>query len=246
MGRYIKKSKPVGDLVLMEVSQSQSSLGGVRTRAKTLALQRLQKPTSAGTTVAGSPVVNGEDSYLQLRNRRLAKRPIRAVHSKRQKIYLSNSSPSSNFIQPRMGEKNLGVSVSIGGSEKVEEQVNGKTEVKEEIEGKENGGDLSIEASFGENMLEIDGKERSTRESTPISLIRDPQMVTTPGSTTRPQPRSSLTNSMRTQIPTSEELDLFFGESEKLQEQQFKEKYNFDPAKDEPLPGRFKWVKPDL
>ncbi|KAK9726526.1 hypothetical protein RND81_05G221400 [Saponaria officinalis] len=64
MGKYMKKGKITGDVAVMEIPQP-SSLG-VRTRARTLALQP-----------------NPELSYLQLRNRRLEKPPFQpspAVH----------------------------------------------------------------------------------------------------------------------------------------------------------------------
>ncbi|KAK8941453.1 Cyclin-dependent kinase inhibitor 3 [Platanthera zijinensis] len=83
MGKYMRKSKLAGELSVMEVSR-QSSIGsaqssiasaqssiGVRTRARTLALQRLQKPTADNFS---SPC------YLQLRSRRLEK-PSIAVKS---------------------------------------------------------------------------------------------------------------------------------------------------------------------
>lgn len=63
MGKYMRKAKVSGEVAVMEVSP-QSSLG-VRTRARTLALQRLQKP---------SPLPD-DSSYLELRSRRLEKPP---------------------------------------------------------------------------------------------------------------------------------------------------------------------------
>ncbi|KAK8969417.1 Cyclin-dependent kinase inhibitor 4 [Platanthera guangdongensis] len=65
MGKYMRKSKLAGELSVMEVSP-QSSIG-VRTRARTLALQRLQKPAADNFS---SPC------YLQLRSRRLEKPSI--------------------------------------------------------------------------------------------------------------------------------------------------------------------------
>ncbi|KAI7748266.1 hypothetical protein M8C21_000380 [Ambrosia artemisiifolia] len=68
MGKYLRKPKVNSDVVaVMDVSQS-SSLGGVRTRAKTLALQKLQ----ASKTIDTQP---HELSYLQLRSRKLQKPP---------------------------------------------------------------------------------------------------------------------------------------------------------------------------
>ncbi|XP_038713563.1 cyclin-dependent kinase inhibitor 3-like isoform X2 [Tripterygium wilfordii] len=60
MGKYMKKSKIKGDVAVMEV--------GVRTRAKTLALQRLLQSQSPSPLVDSSSLC-----YLQLRSRRLEK-----------------------------------------------------------------------------------------------------------------------------------------------------------------------------
>ncbi|XP_078440441.1 cyclin-dependent kinase inhibitor 5-like [Wolffia australiana] len=70
MGKYFKKGNVAEDVAVMEVSL-QSSLG-VRTRARTLALQGLQRSSSPSP----SPTVKAENSdacYLRLRNRRLEK-----------------------------------------------------------------------------------------------------------------------------------------------------------------------------
>ncbi|XP_047335109.1 cyclin-dependent kinase inhibitor 5-like [Impatiens glandulifera] len=219
MGKYFRKSKPAGEISLMEVSQS--SYLGVRTRAKTLALKRLQKLSAPEDTTADA----ASGSYLQLRSRRLAKPTIPIVDSKRPK---TNSSPSPS----PSSEGKLGFMMG------------------EKVEIKENG-DLSIDqASFGENILDFEGKERISRESTPISLIRDPEIVKTPGSSTRPnnstESNRAIQNSTRMYIPTTEELNMFFAEAEQQQHREFIEKYNFDPVKDEPLPGRFEWMKLDL
>ncbi|KAE8717551.1 hypothetical protein F3Y22_tig00110044pilonHSYRG00170 [Hibiscus syriacus] len=40
-------------------------------------------------------------------------------------------------------------------------------------------------------------------------------------------------------------MDEFFALAEVDQKRQFIEKYNFDPAKDKPLPGRYQWEKMD-
>ncbi|KAG8389091.1 hypothetical protein BUALT_Bualt02G0193200 [Buddleja alternifolia] len=75
MGKYIKKPKTTRDVAVMDVSQS--SLG-VRTRAKTLALQRLQS-----SAAAASPA-----DYLELRSRRLEKPPL----------YRKTPAPKQGFV----------------------------------------------------------------------------------------------------------------------------------------------------
>uniref|UniRef100_J3N3C2 Cyclin-dependent kinase inhibitor domain-containing protein n=2 Tax=Oryza brachyantha TaxID=4533 RepID=J3N3C2_ORYBR len=91
--------------------------------------------------------------------------------------------------------------------------------------------------------------ERSTRETTPCSLIRDSETISTPGSTTRPS-HSSSHRKVQTQgrhniVPASAELEAFFAAEEQRQRQAFIDKYNFDPVNDCPLPGRYEWVKLD-
>lgn len=83
MGKYIKKSKLDGgeSLSLMDVSPSPL---GVLTRAKSLALQRrLQKPSSPSKQKTTPDCGGG--SYLQLRSRRLQKKPPIVVIRRRKK-----------------------------------------------------------------------------------------------------------------------------------------------------------------
>nr|GEY29864.1 cyclin-dependent kinase inhibitor [Tanacetum cinerariifolium] len=63
MGKYMRKSKLTTGDVIAVIDLPQSTLG-VRTRAKTLALQKLQTTT---------PESLRDPSYLQLRSRRLEK-----------------------------------------------------------------------------------------------------------------------------------------------------------------------------
>ncbi|OMP03667.1 Cyclin-dependent kinase inhibitor [Corchorus olitorius] len=263
MGKYIRKAKAAGDVAVMEVSQS--SLG-VRTRAKTLALQRLQKSSASPAAAAAAPATGGDGSYLQLRSRRLEKPPVvvQPHDSKRQKPHqqqqgskkggcAQNPSPNSNS-QVRVG------SVSGPAAEKKKGDEAGREEFVQENNENDNANNCSnnnnenkdfggVEASFGENVLDFEGRERSTRESTPCSLIRDPESIRTPGSTTRPTSSADtnqrVLNSSRRHIPTAHEMDEFFAVAEEEQQKQFIEKYNFDPVNDKPLPGRFEWEKVD-
>lgn len=114
----MKKAKITGDVIVMEVS---SSLG-VRTRAKTLALQRLQK-----TTHQEAP--KPDTSYLELRSRRLEKQ---------------NPSPKASS-RVELGSVNSNSVGSISHSEKI-------NVVEAE--------DVSVEASYGENVLEFEGRDR--------------------------------------------------------------------------------------
>ncbi|ESQ51852.1 hypothetical protein EUTSA_v10017093mg [Eutrema salsugineum] len=263
MGKYIRKSKIDGEaLALMDVSPS--SLG-VLTRAKSLALQRrLQKPSSS-SSLPTSPSPNPPSkqkqkqkttdcggSYLQLRSRRLQKKPpivlIRSTKRRKQQRRKEtcgrNPNPNPQKLDSLVG------SIRGSRSDSVAESA---------VCGKEKGliceinKDPCIETSFGENFLELEGSERTTRESTPCSLIRKPETITTPGSSTKlnngisdnsDQREESLSGSHR-HLPTTPEMDEFFSGAEEEQQKQFIEKYNFDPVNEQPLPGRFEWKKVD-
>ncbi|XP_010245983.1 PREDICTED: cyclin-dependent kinase inhibitor 5 [Nelumbo nucifera] len=255
MGKYMRKAKITGEVAVMEVSQASF---GVRTRAKTLALQRLQKTTPPSTTT------NSGTSYLQLRSRRLEKPPLLVASTHETKKQQSASkdsckgSPSPNPSQnpnartsSRLGSVNSASvgSVSLSCS-KNEESFSAKEATKlefKEEETPENNNDVGVEASFGENVLDIEARDRSTRETTPCSLIRDSDTIGTPGSTTRPA-NSTATNrriqsATRRNIPTTNEMEEFFAGAEQQQQRLFTEKYNFDPVNDMPLPGRYEWVR---
>ncbi|OEL23495.1 Cyclin-dependent kinase inhibitor 4, partial [Dichanthelium oligosanthes] len=100
--------------------------------------------------------------------------------------------------------------------------------------------------SFGENMLQSEGIERSTRETTPCSLIINLGTIRSPGSTTRPNHSSHR----RVEDPV-DFIDIpmdgkdYFDGKERRRQQAFMDKYNFDPVDDCPLPGRYEWVKLD-
>ncbi|GMI96123.1 INTERACTORS OF CDC2 KINASE 7, KIP-RELATED PROTEIN 4, CYCLIN-DEPENDENT KINASE INHIBITOR 2 [Hibiscus trionum] len=265
MGKYIRKAKTAGEVAVMEVSQA--SLG-VRTRAKTLALKRLQKSSVSPPAAVSSAPAKGEGSYLQLRSRRLEKPPVVVHHhdSKRHKQQQQqqqtqqHGSKKDNCGENPNPDSNSRVRVGGGSdSEKKKEGEVGSRDIVlkdnainySNINNNNNGSnDLGdVEASFGENILDIEARERGTRESTPCSLIRDPESVRTPGSTTRPtcsaETSQRVQNSTRRHIPASNEMDEFFALAEVDQQRQFIEKYNFDPVKDKPLPGRYQWEKVD-
>ncbi|KAM7488757.1 hypothetical protein LguiB_026241 [Lonicera macranthoides] len=240
MGKYMRKSKKsvAEGLGSSQISNSSSSSLGVRTRARTLALRAAGEEDSGG-------------SYLQLRSRRLEKSlVIGGGRRQRKKGSGVNVNPSSG---PNL-EGNLSPNLELEkegclDTEKVVEKKNG---------GDDEGGDLGIEqASFAENVLEIEGLlqlvitsyDGASRETTPCSLIPNANNVQTPGSSTRRA--SSLEanmvarNPMLQQIPTTREMDMLFASAEKEQQEEFMKKYNYDPVKDKPLPGRYEWVKID-
>ncbi|KAJ0966522.1 hypothetical protein J5N97_023439 [Dioscorea zingiberensis] len=232
MGKYMKKAKALGgDVALMEVPHP--SPLGVRTRARTLALQRLQGPTSS------SPAPSSSSSYLQLRSRRLHK-----VASP-----LPKSKENPNGHNPSPNPKSSGKAGPCLRSRATEQERCGGSRKEAVVSEVSPEGDTAVEVSFGENVLDCEGRNRNARETTPCSLIRDSETIGTPGSTTR---RTSsvvinrgIENSSCRSIPTAHEMEEFFKEAEQLQQRSFTEKYNYDPVNDQPLPGRFEWVKLD-
>lgn len=239
MGKYMRKAKITADVAVMDVSQS--SLG-VRTRAKTLALQRLQATETPTPPAAEGR--NPELSYLQLRSRRLEKPPFQQPTS----CCKHNPDPKTDACQnpnPRTLSGSVG-SASISYFSNKMEGFLGEILDKDE-EQTEGNSEFGAEASFGENNLEFDARERTTRESTPCSLIRESNTLSTPGSSTRPTNLSAgnrgILNSVQRMMPTAQEIEVFFACAEQQQQRLFTEKYNFDVVSDLPLQGRYEWVR---
>ncbi|KAF2283707.1 hypothetical protein GH714_014336 [Hevea brasiliensis] len=84
---------------------------------------------------------------------------------------------------------------------------------------------------------------RERKETTPSSQLQ-PVSSGELDSTERP---SSEANSRRRstaeKMPTEFELDEFFAVAEKNLKKQFADKYNYDIVKDEPLEGRYEWLR---
>ncbi|NP_001183727.1 cyclin dependent kinase inhibitor [Zea mays] len=212
MGKYMRKGKVSGEVAVMEVPGG--ALLGVRTRSRTLALQRAQRPLDKG---------DAEDAaaeYLELRSRRL------------EKPHKEHPSPPATATKRGAGRKAAAAAA-------VQHVL-----MQDEVE---------VEVSFGDNVLDLDTMERSTRETTPCSLIRNPEMISTPGSTTKSKTSSNSTTSRRRTeetpscrfIPSSLEMEEFFSAAEQQEQHSFREKYNFCPVNDCPLPGRYEWARLD-
>lgn len=224
----MRKAKVTGDVMaVMDVS---SSLG-VRTRAKTLALQKLQASKTTDTTPLED---DPELSYLQLRSRRLEKPPLQQSICCRQQ----NPNPSigtSRLVIPSGGS----VSVSSGSCNQ-NFRVLRESQIKADEETEAYCDFGTEETSFGENNTDFDGRERSTRESTPCSFIRDSNTNNTPGSTTNRQPSNKVIQGI---MPSAQEIEGFFARHAQEQQRRFSEKYNFDIVNEKPLQGRYEWVK---
>ncbi|XP_071723154.1 uncharacterized protein [Rutidosis leptorrhynchoides] len=55
--------------------------------------------------------------------------------------------------------------------------------------------------------------------------------------------KSTVVGAEKMNMPSKLEIEEFFAEAEKNIQKGFAEKYNFDIAKDEPLQGRYQWVR---
>ncbi|KAF8780536.1 hypothetical protein HU200_001669 [Digitaria exilis] len=209
MGKYMRKGKVSGEVAVMEVPGG--ALLGVRTRSRTLALQKAQRPLDKGepdhTAAAGE--------YLELRSRRLEKPP--------------HKDPAAPATTPKRGAARKAAAAASAPALP----------------------DDDLEASFGDNVLDFDAMERSTRETTPCSLIRNSEMISTPGSTTKSKTSNSMTSHRRMEasicrfVPSSLEMEEFFTAAEQQEQHTFREKYNFCPVNDCPLPGRYEWSRLD-
>ncbi|KAJ9177240.1 hypothetical protein P3X46_012478 [Hevea brasiliensis] len=101
--------------------------------------------------------------------------------------------------------------------------------------------DLEAESVEVETSVYYSCRER--KETTPSSQLQ-PASSGELDSTERP---SSEANSRRRstgeKMPTEFELDEFFAVAEKNLKKQFADKYNYDIVKDEPLEGRYEWLR---
>ncbi|KAK1397991.1 Cyclin-dependent kinase inhibitor [Heracleum sosnowskyi] len=224
MGKYMRKAKITSDKSVTELSLS--SLG-VRTRAKTIALQRLQAANSDSSC------------YLQLRNRRLEK-TSEAVKTRKLGVKEGCEQNPEVNLSGFDGNGGLGLKLRVVNSGSVGSGLVG-CDRRSALGGES-------EDCFGEKYLEVEARGRSTRESTPCSLIKGSDSIGNPGSSTR-RPLSLLPSdrqtciSMRQDITTTREIEEFFASVEGQQQKHFTEKYNFDVVNDLPLPGRFEWVR---
>ncbi|GFP94392.1 cyclin-dependent kinase inhibitor 3 [Phtheirospermum japonicum] len=240
MGKYIRKPKTTRDVAVKDVSQTYL---GVRTRARTLALQRLQSSSTADADAADDSPPEPKPDFLELRSRRLVKPPLirKNFQSSRK-----TPAPKQGFVSRDDESPQFESSTEKSSSEPEAFPIEPAEEEGGRFESLDGGleiGDSEIEASLGENNLDLEARERGTRESTPSSFIRPADSVTTPGSSTRPRSPNPRAQDVRRDIPTSHEMDDFFAQAELPQQRRFIEKYNFDIVNDMPLPGRYEWVK---
>ncbi|KAG6479178.1 hypothetical protein ZIOFF_062641 [Zingiber officinale] len=235
MGKYMRKAKISGEVAVMELSH------GVRTRARTLA--------AAAASCA----------YLELRSRRLEK-PLplppacKAFPEPSPSPGLRASSGSAGSFSTRRcsldNEAPPDAQASFGENIlEVEATDSYFAHLMVELLRKQSTLVLVHASSSVIAVSDVSVVFRNKRETTPCSLIRNPEEIQTPGSTNRPT-RSRATNrriqTFRQNLPNAHEMEEFFSREEQLQQRIFIERYNFDPANDHPLPGRYEWVKIDF
>ncbi|XP_074587890.1 cyclin-dependent kinase inhibitor 5-like [Curcuma longa] len=178
--------------------------------------------TRARTLAADSSL-----AYLELRSRRLAKPSLVSVDPCEGSTKSHHSGPTSWQRAARNLRKDSEPVITFDEDEEV-----GEATVVEV------------------DHFDVEATERHIRETTPCGSIKRPDMITTPGSTTRPT-TSSVNNQRRhttisQHIPTQQDLEEFFGNTEQHHQQSLQEKYNFDFVNENPLPGRYEWVIPDF
>ncbi|KAL1539589.1 cyclin-dependent kinase inhibitor 4-like [Salvia divinorum] len=203
----------------------------MRTRARTRDIDVSHSPLGVRTRARTLALKSSATDFLQLRSRRLQKPPLLEQ-------YLQNSArilapPKQGFVcthneNPQIGRK-------IEPAKEVADWGNGASQLVA----------LEIEASFGENDLDTEPRERHTRESTPCSMIGAAGSITPPGSSTKQLSPNVSNQRAQRSIPTAREMDDFFSHAEQPRDRLFMEKYNFDIVNDLPLPGRYEWVKSD-
>ncbi|KAL0435488.1 UNVERIFIED_CONTAM: Cyclin-dependent kinase inhibitor 5 [Sesamum radiatum] len=152
MGKYIRKPKTTGDVAVRDVSQS--SLG-VRTRAKTLALKRLQSSTASVDASPQQP----KPEYLELRSRRLEKPPLikQQLQNSRKSLATKQGfvcrDKEGSQVESSPQKPCSGSGVPVGEAKEGDgcyERQSGGFEI----------GDAEIEASLGENYLDLEARER--------------------------------------------------------------------------------------
>ncbi|WOL09956.1 cyclin-dependent kinase inhibitor 4-like [Canna indica] len=184
-------------------------------------------------TLAAAAAQDSSRAYLELRSRRLEK-PLTPPPDTAKPNLNPNPKPESGLRSQKSNSTRRENSGSVGSASARRCLAGTPSEA---------------EVSLGENILEIDAIDRYDRETTPCSLIRNPEAIQTPGSTNRSTYSTAANRRMQSvhhNIPTANEMEEFFSGAEQLQQRIFIERYNFDPVNDHPLPGRYEWVKVDF
>ncbi|XP_076926707.1 cyclin-dependent kinase inhibitor 3-like [Bidens hawaiensis] len=164
-----------------------------------------------------------------------------------QKLQPSSNSPAAEHpsesayleLRSRKLEKPISRRVTCCRQQNPNPNSVGSGSVKDQMK---DGEETEEEGCFGENDLEFDARERSTRESTPCDSVKDFNVISTPGSSTRPRNLEAF-NIIARSMPLAHEIEEFFAVHEQEQQIRFADKYNFDFVNEKPLEGCYEWVK---
>ncbi|XP_042452190.1 cyclin-dependent kinase inhibitor 5-like [Zingiber officinale] len=171
-------------------------------------------------SLAPSATVDSSLAYLELRSRRLSKLPLPSADSRE----ISTKSHRSKATSLERANRSLRKgSESITASDKREEAGEATEAEVDAVP--------DLEVSFAENIHSVQDTERSSR------------IIRTQGSTARPT--TSALHTVCQRFPTQQDMDEFFANIEQHHQRNLKEKYNFDFVNENPLPGRYEWVRPD-
>ncbi|KAL5982430.1 hypothetical protein ACLOJK_016501 [Asimina triloba] len=207
MGKYIQKCKVLGDIAVMEVSPV-----GVRTRARTLALDTAEK---------------------RKRARLLTPSPENPSSPSNHAVVPSDRLPSPDRLQESRCSSN-------GSSELVNRPPRSEDpEVKFKFERNSKRNSIPFITKLLVLLLLAAVSLPCMRETTPSSHL--PSESDELESTASPRAGNSRRKPTAVKMPSEEEIEEFFAAAEKDENKRFAEKYNFDVAKEVPLEGRYEW-----
>ncbi|XP_017981546.1 PREDICTED: cyclin-dependent kinase inhibitor 7 isoform X1 [Theobroma cacao] len=213
MGR---KCRTIGEITLMEIANV-----GVRTRAmaatETVKVKKKRRRLNDDEE-AQVKVTSSTTSYIQLRSRR-----ILVDHRRKENRCSSHNSDHDDDVSC--------CSSNIGSSEK---RIIELPDLEDES--------IEVETSPYFSSRESSSMNSSRRETTPSSELRaEPEDQ---DSMSKPSEVNSRRRSTVEKInPIKAEIEEFFASAEKDLQKHFTEKYNFDFVKEEPLEGRYEWVR---
>ncbi|XP_076895846.1 cyclin-dependent kinase inhibitor 3-like [Bidens hawaiensis] len=156
-----------------------------------------------------------------------------------QNLQASSNSPAYLELRSRKLEKPISRRLTCCRQQNPNPNSVGSGSVEDQMK---DGEETEEEGCFGENDLEFDARERSTRESTPCDSIKDFNVISTPGSSTRDRNLEAF-NIIARSMPLAREIEEFFAVHEQEQQIRFADKYNFDFVNEKPIEGCYEWVK---
>ncbi|KAJ7296983.1 hypothetical protein O6H91_09G003300 [Diphasiastrum complanatum] len=219
MGKYMRKGKRVG-AAAVEVTHASM---GVRTRARTLALEQNQKLSVAiSDSITLQLPQRIENCYLELRSRKLEK--------------VSSRDGGNNLVlHPSVEQASCGAEAAIG--------------LEIEVSLGDNTMDYDGLSAYENKSVAESGQVRDLREGTPTSNFSHMEITAeAPGSSTRVRVNqrfrvAALRSASESLIvPAPHEIEEFFFHTEEQQLQStLSERYNFDFRNGVPLEGRFEW-----